>query len=60
MRQPRLVLRSTAIAAEMLRRRPDGTWPEQPEIVDADGELRLESVGFAEQPRSAYRTSGLG
>jgi len=54
-----VVLRSTAIAAEILRRRPDGTWPEQPEIVDADGELRLESVGFAEQLRSAYRTTGL-
>ena len=52
-------LRSTAIAAEILRRRADGTWPEQPEIVDADlGELRLDSIGFAAPLRAAYRTSG--
>ena len=54
-----VVLRSTAIAAEILRRGPDGTWPEQPEIVDADGELRLDSIGFAAPLRDAYRTSGL-
>jgi hypothetical protein len=48
-----------AIAAEILRRRADGTWPEQPDIVDADGELRLDSIGFAALLRAAYRTSGL-
>jgi hypothetical protein len=37
----------------------DGTWPEQPEIVDVDGELRLDSIGFAAPLRAAYRTSGL-
>jgi Uma2 family endonuclease len=54
-----VVLRSTAIAAEILRRGADGTWPEQPEIVDADGELRLDSIGFAAPLRAAYRTSGM-
>ena len=54
-----VVLRSTAIAAEVLLRRPDGTWPEHPEILDADTELRLDSVGFAAPLRDAYRTSGL-
>jgi hypothetical protein len=54
-----VVPRSTAIAAEILRRRADGTWPEQPEIVDADGELRLDSIGFAAPLRAVYRTSGL-
>jgi Uma2 family endonuclease len=54
-----VVLRSTAIAAEILRRGPDGAWPPQPDIVDADGELRLDSIGFAEPLRSAYRTTGL-
>jgi Uma2 family endonuclease len=54
-----VVLRSTAIAAEILRRRADGTWPEQPDIVDADGELQLDSIGFAAPLRAAYRTSGL-
>ena len=55
-----VVLRSTAIAAEILRRRTDGSWPEQPEIVRADGELRLDSIGFAEPLRAAYRTTNLG
>jgi hypothetical protein len=31
-----VVLRTTSIAAEVLRRQPDGSWPEQPEIVTAD------------------------
>ena len=54
-----VVLRSTAIAAEILRRGPDGAWPDQPEIVDADGELRLDSIGFAAPLRAAYRTTSL-
>lgn len=54
-----LVVRSTAIAAEVLRRAPDGTWPQQPDIVTAAGELRLDSIGFAVQLRDAYRTTGL-
>lgn len=54
-----VVLRSTAIAAEILRRGPDGAWPAQPDIIDADGELSLDSIGFAVPLRSAYRTSGL-
>ncbi|MGA3399980.1 MAG: Uma2 family endonuclease [Acetobacteraceae bacterium] len=55
-----VVLRSTAIAAEILGRGPDGAWPPQPDIVDADGELRLDSIGFAVPLRSAYRSTGLG
>jgi Uma2 family endonuclease len=54
-----VVLRSTAITAEILRRGTDGTWPEQPQIVDADGDLRLDSIGFAAPLRAAYRTTGL-
>jgi Uma2 family endonuclease len=54
------LLRSTSVAAEILRRRPDGTWPEDSETIAADGELRLDSIGFAEPLRSAYRTAGVG
>jgi Uma2 family endonuclease len=54
-----VVLRSTAIAAEVLRRAPGGAWPKQPDIIDADGELRLDSIGFATPLRDVYRTSGL-
>lgn len=55
-----VVLRSTAIAAEIPRRGPDGAWPPQPDMVDADGELRLDSIGFAVPLRSPCRIAGLG
>jgi hypothetical protein len=55
-----VILRSTSIAAEILRRGPDGAWPPQPDILDADGEIRLDSIGFAVPLRSVYRTTGLG
>ena len=54
-----VVLRSTSIVAEVLRRQPDGTWPEQPDLVTGDDTLRLDSIGFAEPLRSVYRTTNL-
>jgi Uma2 family endonuclease len=54
-----VVLHSAAFVAEVLRRGPDGAWPQQPETVGGDGELRLDSIGFAAPLRAAYRTSGL-
>jgi Uma2 family endonuclease len=54
-----VVLRSTAIAAEVLRRGPDGEWPQQPDIINAAGELRLDSIGFAAPLRDTYRTTNL-
>ena len=41
-----LVEYSTRIAAELLRRAPDGTWPKEPEEIGPDGQLRLASIGF--------------
>jgi hypothetical protein len=35
------------IVAEILGRTPDGTWPQQPDFVAADGELRLDNISFA-------------
>jgi Uma2 family endonuclease len=54
-----VVLRSTLIAGEVLRRQPDGSWPEQPELIMADNMLRIDSIGFSEPLRSAYRTTCL-
>ena len=54
-----VVLRSTAIAAEILRRAPNGEWPRQPDIIDAAGELRLDSIGFTLPLREPYRTTNL-
>jgi hypothetical protein len=54
-----LVLHSTAIVAKIVRRSQNGAWPEQPDIIAADGELRSDSFGFAAPLRDVYRTSGL-
>jgi Uma2 family endonuclease len=54
-----VVVHSTAVVAEILRRGVEGVWPEQPDVIDATGELRLDSIGFATPLRDAYRTSGL-
>lgn len=53
------VLGSTEVSAEVLRRRPDGTWPERPEAVGAGGELRFESIGFAAPLIAVYATTPL-
>jgi hypothetical protein len=47
------------MVAEVLRRTSDGAWPEQPDVVDAASELRLDSIGFAAPLREAYRTTNL-
>ena len=54
-----LVVSSTRVEAELLRRRVDGSWPEIPEGVRADGNLRLESVDFIVALRDFYRTTAL-
>ena len=40
-----LVLRSDRIAAELLRRLPDGQWPERPLLI-ISGRAVLDSIGF--------------
>jgi Uma2 family endonuclease len=54
-----VVLHSTSIAAEILRRGPDGAWPHEPEMVDVEGTLRLDRIGFAAPLREAYRSTNL-
>jgi Uma2 family endonuclease len=54
-----VLIRSTSIAAEVLRRQSDASWPGEPEYIDAEGELVLESIGFRIKLRAAYRTSGI-
>jgi Uma2 family endonuclease len=41
-----LVLRSASIAADLLRRRADGTWPEEPIQIGRDENLHLECIGL--------------
>lgn len=53
-----LVVRTAAIGAELLRRAPDGTWPRQPEHIEA-GELFLSSINFRVPLTALYRTTRL-
>ncbi|MGH7117629.1 MAG: Uma2 family endonuclease [Acetobacteraceae bacterium] len=53
-----LILRSDRIAAELLRRTPDGTWPEEPQEITA-GTLELASIGFAVALATLYERTGL-
>ena len=41
-----LIVHSTRIAAELLRRRADLSWPADPEMIAQDGPLRLASIDF--------------
>jgi Uma2 family endonuclease len=42
-----LVVHSTRVLAELLRRETDGNWPAEPEEIRSDGTLRLDSIGFS-------------
>ncbi|MGH7190147.1 MAG: Uma2 family endonuclease [Acetobacteraceae bacterium] len=53
-----LIVQSSAIGAELLRRAPDGTWPRQPEHIAA-GELLLSSIDFRVPLAALYRTTRL-
>lgn len=53
-----LVLSTTAIGADLLRRSADGTWPQEPLRIEG-GDLVLESIGLTLPLVAAYRTTRL-
>jgi Uma2 family endonuclease len=53
-----LVLRADRIAAELLRRSPQGEWPDRP-IAITEGDLLLESIGFRVALTDLYARTGL-
>ena len=53
-----LVLRTSSIRADVLRRGPDGSWPREPEAV-AGGILTLASIGFEVELSALYRGTRL-
>ena len=53
-----LLLSSTSIRAEVLRRDAGGTWPAMPIAIES-GDLRLESVDFTVPLAAIYRTTRL-
>jgi Uma2 family endonuclease len=55
-----LIVHSTRIAAELLRRRADLSWPEDPDIIATDGTLRLESIDFTCLLAAVYADTHLG
>ena len=54
-----LVVQSTRIEAELLRQRDDGSWPNQPETIEAEQTLELASVSFSISLGALYRTTSL-
>jgi Uma2 family endonuclease len=54
-----LVLQSTRIVAEILRRSKDGAWPERTEEVPGGGELVLDSIGFRLPLTELYKRTGI-
>ena len=53
-----LCVRQAYIGVELLRRRPDGSWPEEPERIE-QGSLELPSIGFTCDVAALYRTTHL-
>jgi Uma2 family endonuclease len=54
-----VVVHSTRVLAELLRRGADGHWPAEPEEVGADDAVRLESVSVAFPMREVYAQTHL-
>ena len=52
-----LSVHSTRLAAALLRRNPDGSWPAAPAAIGPDGMLELASIGFSAKLRACYRTT---
>jgi Uma2 family endonuclease len=54
-----LVVNSTRIEAELLRRDADATWPEVPIRIGPEGALILDSIGFEVPLATLYQTTTL-
>jgi Uma2 family endonuclease len=54
------IMHSTRVLAELLRRGPDGHWPEVAEKIGPGGTLSFESIGFSCPLSSAYVETPLG
>jgi Uma2 family endonuclease len=54
-----LLIRSTRIAAELIRRGADGGWPSNPQPIGADAALFLESLDFSCRLATIYENTHL-
>jgi Uma2 family endonuclease len=57
--QELLIVNSTRIEAELLRRDSAGAWPERPDVIGADGLLSLSSVDLTMPLVALHRTTAL-
>lgn len=55
-----LLLSSTSMSGELLRRGADGAWPSDPMRLAAGSLVRLDAIGFTASLREFYATSSLG
>lgn len=53
---PGVVIRSATTGADVLRRLPDGSWPDRPLLI-RDGDIGFESVGLLVPLAALYRTT---
>jgi Uma2 family endonuclease len=54
-----VMVHSTRVLAEVLRRDAEGRWPKETEKIGPDGDLRLESIAFACPLQDAYAQTHL-
>jgi Uma2 family endonuclease len=54
-----LIVNSTRMEAELLRRNADSTWPEVPLRIEPDDTLTLDSIGFSVPLAALYQTTTL-
>jgi Uma2 family endonuclease len=54
-----LLVDSTQVAAELLRRQPDGFWPPDPQILGPDDQVNLTSIDFTCALKDFYRGTRL-
>jgi Uma2 family endonuclease len=54
-----VIVHSTRVRAELLRRDAKGDWPENPTVLDAQGVISLESIGLELPLAEAYARTHL-
>ena len=55
-----LIVDSTKIEAQLLRRGADGAWPQEPTVIAPGGTITLESIGLELPLAAVYRGTHLG
>jgi hypothetical protein len=54
-----VIVNSACVEAELLRRNPEGTWPEVPLRIGREDALDLDSIAFSVSLAALYRTTTL-